>query len=468
MLSSAHPHPYKNRSIALIGYGVTGKACVQFLLEKGAKVSVFDKSFKSYSAETENLALYPLDESASLAQYDYVVVSPGVNLQQAFIRNYKNSENVIGDIELFARELKRQNDLKKAPQKHTKVIAVTGSNGKSTVVDMLTKALTKAGLRVALGGNFGTSALSLLTQEYDLFVLELSSFQLESTYSLHADVACILNVTSDHLDRHGNIENYTQIKHRIYKNAKHVIFNRDDELTAPEGSKTSYSIGLHKSLKPEVGHHYYQTDEGIFCGNNKLINKSSLNSNCQFQLLNMQVVLACTHILGLEYAPVVSALASYTGLPHRYELICRTRHVDWINDSKATNPGACLAAIESASSSYEYIILIAGGDAKGADASILTKAIQQNVDMMYLMGKDAELFTQFEIPYQYTISLQDAVNKANEHVKKLLDEAADSHVPNRPTIAVLLSPACASIDMFQNYQQRGDIFSQAVHQQVAA
>lgn len=473
MLSPAHYQSYKNQSIALIGYGVTGKACTEFLLGKGASVSVFDKSFDSYSASSKHLNFYPLDDSVSLTRFDTVVVSPGVNLQQAFIKNFQasgqhNSKQVIGDIELFARELEIQNKQKAAFQKATKVIAITGSNGKSTVVDMLAKAFTKSGLRVALGGNFGTSALSLLSQDYDLIVLELSSFQLESTYSLKPDVACILNISADHLDRHGNIQNYTAIKHRIFQNADQIIYNRDDDLTKPIGLLPSYSFGLNMPEDSISGHHFYQTAAGIYCNNDLVLDIDKLKSSSQFQLLNMQVVLACAHILNAKLLPVVDTLIAYVGLHHRFEVIHKKANVVWINDSKATNPGACLAALESASLQYQHIILIAGGDAKGADASILANVIEQHVDMMLLIGKDAALFTQFNIPFQYASSMDEAVGKANEYIQSLPIQDSESTVSLKPSIAVLLSPACASIDMFKNYQERGDLFCQAVHDQVAA
>lgn len=475
MLKSAHDHSYENQSMALIGYGVTGKACAEFLLDKGASVSVFDTSFDTYNATTNKLDFYPLEDTVELSHFDSVVVSPGVNLQQPFIQNFlasgqPNSKQVIGDIELFARELDKQNKLKSVSENTTKLIAVTGSNGKSTVVDMLTKALTKAGLRVALGGNFGTSALSLLSQDYDLIVLELSSFQLESTYSLRPDIACILNITADHLDRHGTIQQYTAIKHRIFQNASQSIFNRDDKLTHPMGSLSSYSIGLYAPKDMHDGHYFYQNEKGIFCNEQLAIDIAKLNGCSQFQLMNMQVVLACAYILELDLRPVVAALTAYKGLPHRFEIIHKTDQAVWINDSKATNPGACLAAIESARHQFEHIVLIAGGDAKGADATILASAIKQNIDMMLLIGKDAALFTHFDIPFNHASSLEEAVTQANQYIQSLSSQNSKQHNdttrPLGPSIAVLLSPACASIDMFKNYQERGDIFSRAVHQQV--
>lgn len=472
MLTSTHYHSYENKSIALIGYGVTGKACAEFLLAQGANVSVFDKSFDSYHASPTKLDFYPLDDTVDLTHFDTVVVSPGVNLQQAFIQNFQtsghsNNKQVIGDIELFARELAKQNKRKLTSQAPTKVIAVTGSNGKSTVVDMLTKALKNTGLRVGLGGNFGTSALSLLSQDYDLIVLELSSFQLESTYSLCPDIACILNISADHLDRHGNIKNYTAIKHRIFQNASHTIANRDDELTHPLASLSAYSVGLDAPKDFQNGRRFYQTSAGIYCNDKLMLDIAKIKSSSQFQLMNMQVVLACADILNVSLPPVIEALIVYKGLPHRFEVIHKTPNTVWINDSKATNPGACLAAIESARHQFEHIILIAGGDAKGADASVLKHVMKQHVDLLLLIGKDAALFTHFNIPFKYANSIEDAVTLASIYIHELTNRQSKQQKDIAPSIAVLLSPACASIDMFKNYQERGDLFSKAA-QQVAA
>ena len=477
MSISAHAHSYENQSIALIGYGVTGKACLEFLLEKKANVCVFDKAFTEHKTSSPNLHFYPLDDSVVLAQFDTVVVSPGVNLAQAFIKTFldngnSKSKQVLGDIELFAREFEIQNKSRLLAQKPTKIIAVTGSNGKSTVVDMLAKSLAQCGFRVALGGNFGTSALSFLSQDYDFIVLELSSFQLEASYSLRPDIACILNVSADHLDRHGNLHTYTAIKHRIFQNASATIFNRDDELTKPSDISDAYSFGLNRPRHLQDDHCFYQTNEGIYLENKLLLDSAKLNNSSQFQLLNMQVVIACAIILNIELAPVIDTLLAYTGLPHRFQVIHKTANITWINDSKATNPGACLAAIESASRQFSRIVLIAGGDAKGADTNVLKETIQKNIDMMILIGKDAALFTHFDVPYKHASSLEEAVCLANEYLRFVSSQQSSHNQPTKDSSkfssAVLLSPACASLDMFNNYQERGDIFSKAVHQQVAA
>ncbi|GAB56389.1 UDP-N-acetylmuramoylalanine--D-glutamate ligase [Glaciecola punicea ACAM 611] len=487
----ANAYSYENQSVAIIGYGVTGKACVAFLLNKGAKVSVFDDSFntsnKQSLANTENLTFCEVHEALDLREFDQVVVSPGVNLRKAFIQNYiahkGHASAVIGDIELFARQLNEINSGLVPGENPIKVVAVTGSNGKSTVVDMLTKVLLKQGVNVALGGNFGTAALALIAPNFilagnnghseqntsapriDIIVLELSSFQLESTFSLCPDIGCILNISSDHLDRHGSMAAYTLAKQQIYANAATVVFNRDDSATSPSSLENAISVGYNQFDGGQLGDstkHFYQTSKGIYCGQHFLFDASQVMGISQFQLVNMQVVFACCQILKVNLVLAAQSLGEYKGLPHRFETVYHSKTSIWINDSKATNPGACLAALESLAKQVSHIILIAGGDAKGADIQMLAHAMSTHVDRLILIGKDADLFTQFGTPFTRANSIEDAVEKA----KAYAGELARNH--DNPYIGVMLSPACASIDMFNNYQHRGQLFCQAVTAQVTA
>lgn len=487
MTINAPTYTYTSQSIAVIGYGVTGKACAEYLLAKGANVTIFDKKIDASLNSSHLFSIVQIHENIDLSLFSLVVVSPGVNLQQPFLQRYMHinakrdvdGPSVIGDIELFARELNAQNALLSPSTEPTKVIAVTGSNGKSTVVDMLTKALTEQGLAVALGGNFGTSALSLLrlnkaqqmsnhtVPHLDVIVLELSSFQLESTFSLCPYIACILNVTSDHIDRHGSMFAYTQAKQQIYLNAQHTIYNRDDTATLPPTLVNSMSIGLTaQGVSPSIV--LSQNQQGIFAGHELVLNATKFANVSEFQLLNMQAVLACGFILQLDIPQVVESLTRYKGLAHRFEIVYENADVRWINDSKATNPGACVAAINSLAQQLDHIVLIAGGDAKGADTDSLARPIQEHVKKLILIGKDAHLFTQFSTPYVHASSIQEAVKLAKLAVDEILSAHASGarSEPNKPFIGVLLSPACASIDMFTNYAQRGLLFCQAVHSEV--
>ena len=443
-------HQYCNQHIALIGYGVTGKACADYLLAKGANLAIFDKAdlSKQLSENHQQASTHKLHEQSDLNAFDQVVVSPGVNLCQAFIQKFKaTGKSVIGDIELFAVE------------NTCPVIAVTGSNGKSTVVDMLSKAIAAAGFKVGLGGNFGRSALTLLDQGFDYIVLELSSFQLESTHSLQPKIACVLNVSPDHIDRHGSMQAYTDAKLSIYNKAEHVIYNRDDEKTFPPKytNQTQASFGLQQiHSESATAPSLFQNAEGIWINTNLLLNAAKIDNVNQHQLLNMQVVLACAMHLQLPLQTVVKSLSAYTGLAHRFERVLLEQGVEWINDSKATNPGACIAALESLVSKNKAIILIAGGDSKGADLSELTSFINQHVSLLILMVKDKHLFTHTGVDFKLANNISQCVEFAQTAAYDLkLSEGRD--------VAVLLSPACASIDMFDNYQHRGNEFAQAVN-----
>ncbi len=542
---NAQAPSYKNLSIALIGFGVTGKACAKYLLSKGAILSVFDKSFDGsdiklddafktqVSEQIKNLTFLPLHEESSLITYDKVVVSPGVNLQQAFLREYflltqrrdfierrvsepldgllndlpndqKNdkcasAKELLGDIELFAREINYQNTL---PNRQTDIIAVTGSNGKSTVVQMIYEAFNNAGIKTGLGGNIGTSALSLLDDDYQVIVLELSSFQLETIYSLSPKIACLLNLSSDHLDRHGTLKAYQIAKQRIYLGAEVAIYNRDDDQTIPlVSTKFGLSVGkVGKERKVNAGKgDFYHTSKGIYrtaakaeqTKNDCLIfdlqkiagrpynqvenragnNISNLKSISESQLYNMQFVFACAEIYSLNFDSIAHSLSQFAGLPHRFQVIKNSQRTIWINDSKATNPGACVAAIDSLRQHVNYIVLIAGGDAKGADLSQVEQSIRTHVDYLIVIGKDGKLFAPFAKSYEQVNSIEDAVNIAYEHVSQVLANEANhpaTNTANKNKLGILLSPACASIDMFANYAQRGDLFTNAVLSKVAA
>ena len=516
MTFATQPNDYRNKAIAIIGYGVSGKSCVEYLLGKGAILTVFDTSFSDDVAAVDdardNLTFRSITPSLDLADFQLVVVSPGVDLKQAFLQRYQqrnpHQQCIVGDIELFARELNAQNNNASSVQQKTRVIAVTGSNGKSTVVDMITKAFLKQGLKAVLGGNFGTSALSLLQtnnsakpQSIDIIVLELSSFQLESTYSLCADVACILNVSEDHLDRHGSIENYCNAKQRIYLQAAKLIYNFNDPQTYPVLANAAqfcaspanrilsfgrcvnetpnstcvanYNHDIDTQSTQSINDSVYQAGTGIYFENQLLLDIAEFASLNHIQLLNIQAVLACCKALDMNMPWVVASLHEYKGLAHRFELVHHNTSIIWINDSKATNPGACIAAIESLSKQVDSIVLIAGGDAKGCDMKILTPFIHRHVNQLILIGKDARLFTQFDTPFVIANSMKNAVELAFDVAHKLANQHPHNHNPEqttqiKPHVGVLLSPACASIDMFSNYKQRGEHFCHEVLKQVGA
>ncbi len=448
-------HNYANKQIAVVGYGVTGKACALFLLRRGAMVTVYDSnmnkfedaSLEGYSEFKNNIAFKQLQDATPLHLYDELVVSPGVNLQQDIFQRYlKMGKRIYSDIELFARE-------------NTKpVIAVTGSNGKSTVVYMLTAVLRDLGYQVGLGGNFGLSALELLDEHLDYVVLELSSFQLESTYSLHTLVSCILNLSHDHIDRHGDFEAYKLAKQRIYQHATYGLHNRDDSNTAPIDMYDALilrSFGLEKDAPSDAmfSSNFSQSSQGVFYGDELIVPVEYLKNRAPYQLMNIQAVCACISIIREDLAQVARTLSELDGLEHRFELVSQEKNLEWINDSKATNPGACVAAIEALAEQGKKIILIAGGDAKGADLSDALKAIKKYVSHLIVMGKDANLFTVDGVSAINVKSIDQAVSEARVFCNSQSTEQ----------FSVLLSPACASIDMFQNYKERGERFVSAIN-----
>lgn len=469
-----------NQSIAVIGYGITGQACVRFLLSQQANVCVIDSDPEIVSkVNTEQhintLVFYP---NMPLSDFAIVVVSPGVDPHQTCFRRYtEKGGQLIGDIELFAWF------------NHVPIIGITGSNGKTTVTDMLGKVLNQAGLKLELAGNYGKCAVELLSHTpmltnnvdsvdshaLDLIVLELSSYQLEITTSLQIEIATVLNITEDHLDRHGSFAQYKKAKHRIFNMAKNIIVCRDEPESYPPHQKFS-------AICAEVGSdncargYSVQTDNNnsdlseacIQFNGEALIRLSDLALKGIHNHLNVMTVLAICDQLKLDRKLTVPAICAYTGMPHRFEIIKKSqanaheegagsKQITWINDSKATNIGACKAALACFSNKRDYLILIAGGDAKGVNLLPLFEPITEAVNQLIVLGKDASKFIELFPDAHRVSSLQEAVSLAIE----LLESASFSDA------SVLLSPACASIDMFKNYQQRGDIFSRAVNEQVA-
>lgn len=423
-----------DKKIVVIGMGLTGLSCVRFLLVKGAKVIAMD----SRSELTLNLdiPLFLGDFNVSkLIQADLIVLSPGVDLYTPAVQlAIESGVHVIGDIELFA-------------QYNTyPVIAITGSNGKSTVTHLVADMCKAAGKKVLVGGNIGVPVLDLLAQPADVIVLELSSFQLETTYTLNPLTATALNVTEDHLDRHGDFQTYQKIKLSVYQNCQYLVCNRDDVLSYPANAKPAISYGLSDSR------------EGFSWDNNQgsilLDGKTFLDSkDCLLvgahNMLNIQAAAALTKIFGIDDHSIRQGAQQFGGLPHRCQTLSMFNGVRWINDSKATNVGATLAAINGLVANTQCkLILIAGGEGKGADFSVMAECLMQSVSLLITLGKDGDKIARLHPNSVKVQTIEEAVLVAAKH-----SEAGDT---------VLLSPACASLDMFVSYQQRGECFAQAV------
>ncbi len=423
-----------NKKIAVIGMGLTGLSCVRFLVAKGAEVIAMDSRQELPIHIEVPLFLGELD-AKKLSQMDLIVVSPGVDLnapalQKAMQKNIK----VIGDIELFAQFNTRP------------VIAITGSNGKTTVTHLVTQMCAEPGKKVLMGGNVGVPALELLEQDADIIVLELSSFQLDTTFSLKSDVSTVLNLTEDHLDRHGSFTNYQQAKLKIYTHSKFAVVNRDDALVQPNNPIPAISFGLSAS---QDGFSWDNKEGCILLDGQPFLSQQDCLLDGAHNMLNIQASAALAMQVGIDKASVLKAAKAFGGLPHRCETVAVKNGIRWINDSKATNVGATLAAIKGLSGQCQgRLILIAGGEGKGADFSAMAECLNTEVALLITLGKDGDKIAALAANSIKVNSLLSAVQAAAKYV-----QSGDF---------VLLSPACASLDMFANYQVRGETFSNAV------
>lgn len=424
---------YQNKRITVIGLGKTGLSCVDFLLAKQANVRVIDTRKNPAGADKlpTNVPLHKGSLNQDwLLDSDLIVVSPGIAIKTPEIQTALSAGvKVIGDIELFCREASKP------------IIAITGSNGKSTVTTLVYEMAKAAGLKVGMGGNIGIPALSLLEQNYDLYVLELSSFQLETTYSLKATSATVLNVTEDHMDRYIDLEDYRQAKLRIYHNAKTAIVNTEDPLTTIDSLKSAISFGEENSdywLKTENGKQYFMAKNEMIlpCDEIKLVGRHNY--------MNVLAAIALAQAANVSLEGIRTALREFSGLDHRFQLAHFANGVYWINDSKATNVGSTVAALTGLQVAG-HLHLLLGGDGKEADFSELSTLIQQPHIYCYCFGKDGAQLAKLSQQSQLFDTMEQAINALRPNLKE-----GDM---------VLLSPACASLDQFTSFEQRGDEFT---------
>ncbi len=433
----------------VVGLGKSGMSVVRHLARRGQPFAVADTRANPPELATLQ-AQYPHVEVRCgeldvefLSRASELLVSPGlaVNtpaLQAAAARGVKLS----GDIDLFAREAR-------AP-----IIAITGSNAKSTVTTLVGEMAQAAGRKVAVGGNLGTPALDLLNDDVELYVLELSSFQLETTAQLNAEVATCLNVSEDHMDRYAGLPAYHQAKHRIFRGARQVVINRDDRLSRPllGDDVPVWSFGLGKpdfkgfGLVEESGETHLAFQFEALMPARELRMRGAHNQS------NALAALALGHAAGLPFEPMLDTLRRFGGLPHRCQWVGEHGGVNYYDDSKATNVGAALAAIGGLGADIGgKLVLIAGGDGKGADFSALHAPVARYCREVILLGRDAGLLANAldgAAPVHRVQSLEQAVQRAA--------------LSAQPGDAVLLSPACASLDMFKNFEERGLLFAAAV------
>ena len=439
----------------IVGLGRTGFSCARHLHARGWRVAVTDTRQKP----PELVRLAELDaripvsvgglDAQLLDGADLVVASPGVSLAEPFFAQARRrGVEVVGDIELFARVVD-------AP-----VVGITGTNGKSTVTTLVGRMAERAGLRVRVGGNLGEPALDLLAQPAasaptQLYVLELSSFQLEATTSLSLKAAVVLNVTPDHLDRYASVEEYAAAKARIFARCETAVINLDDPLVVamPRPGHNTVSFSLRASLGADYQVSMRDGEWWLARRDEPLMPVSAMKIKGLHNAANALASLALGDALGLPMPAMLEALASFPGLPHRSQWVADVRGVTYINDSKGTNVGATIAAVSGMGGP---LVMIAGGDGKNQDFAELAVAFRGKVRHTVLIGRDAAAIAtalKGVCTLETCSSLEEAVRVAARAAQ--------------PGDTVLLSPACASLDMFRDYTHRGAVFTQTVKELAA-
>ena len=436
----------------VVGLGKTGVSCVRFLLQQGKAVKAVDSRADPPGLE-ELLQDYPQLQYSlgpfaqqEFEQAEEIVLSPGVAMSIPQVQAAQRAGvTCVGDVELFARHAR-------AP-----VVAVTGSNGKSTVVSLIAGMLEAGGLRVALGGNIGTPVLELLRgPEPDYYVLELSSFQLETTLSLNAAVSVILNLTEDHMDRYQSFTQYCEAKARVYQGDGVIVAANDEtavQQLLPDGRKVLFYGKADTETVPVFAVESSASEAWISHRGEPVLTASQLRLQGRHNLYNVAAAMTVCEALGVAVDTMCRFAAGFCGLPHRMQFVAEHRGVRWINDSKGTNVGATVAAVQGLNAKT---VLIAGGIAKDADFSALAPVLAQHAHGLILFGRDAGMIAQAVdqvVPVQFAVDLDDAVVQAAGLAQ--------------PGEIVLLSPACASFDMFSDFEDRGRQFIRAVKKYIS-
>lgn len=435
---------FQGKRVAVIGLGISGLATVRFLLKHGVKPVLMDTRLKVAGLEqiptekVDGIYLGELDANR-LAKMDVLLVSPGLDLSLPAVRfALAQGVQVIGDVELFAM-------MNQKP-----VVAVTGSNGKSTVTKLVEHMLHCSGIKALAAGNIGLAVLDALEQtDTEVYVLELSSFQLETTHHLNLIAAAHLNISEDHLDRHGTMANYAAAKQRIFQHCQLAVWNQADVLTKPQ-YKVASEIAVSLSAA-DYGLVSIAAENWLQVAGEPLMRVAEMSMVGRHNQFNALAAAALALAVGASRQALISALKTFTPLPHRCTLVAEHQGVRWVNDSKATNVGATLAAIAGLRADVAgQLVLIAGGDGKGADFSELAEVLRRDIDVVITLGRDGPAIAKL-VPNAIEVAdLTAAVKQAAKQV--------------RSGDLVLLSPACASLDMFKNYEERGRLFAEAVQQ----
>ena len=433
------------------GLGISGVSAVNFLHEKGYRVAVTDSRAVPPGHDqipTEVQTSFGQLDQELLLQAEEIVISPGLDpklpeIQAAIAQGIP----VVSEIQILRRATEKP------------IMAITGSNAKSTVTTLIGLMAQNAGVKVAIGGNLGRPALDLTKDDPDLYILELSSFQLETTSNLNAEVAVVLNISEDHLDRHGDMFAYHTAKHRIFQGVKKVVFNRDDSLTRPLVPDVTpmQSFGLNAPDLNQYG--ILREDNGsiwLARGRERLLNSTEMYIQGTHNVANALACLALGEAINLPRDVMLETLKTFKGLEHRCEFVRELDDVRYYNDSKGTNIGATLAAIDGLGAAIEAkggkVAIILGGQGKGQDFTALRDSLQKYAKVAVLIGEDRPIIEKAiegTTTLLHAESLQEAVTLSQQHT-----HAYD---------VVLLSPACASFDMFTGYPQRGQHFVEYVN-----
>ncbi|MCO6429187.1 UDP-N-acetylmuramoyl-L-alanine--D-glutamate ligase [Nitrosomonas communis] len=451
----------RNKKVLVLGMGETGLSMVKWLTRQGAEVRAADnRTAPPHREALEQLIpatrIYRGPFSAEIFDdVELIAISPGIPLAEPLVQAAMKREiPVVGDIELFAQALDH------LEQPRSKILAITGSNGKTTVTTMVGEMVRNAGCDVEVAGNIGPAVLDTLMRRMDLgklpqyWVLELSSFQLETTCNLAADAAAVLNLSEDHFDRYAGMHDYAAAKARVFigDNKSVQILNRDDAMVCAMAlpDREQMTFGLDEPVSEmDFGILQSGADLWLVQGGKYLLKASEMMIPGMHNVANALAAMALCRAVVLPYEPLLTALRQFKGLPHRMQKIAVINNVTFYDDSKSTNVGSAIAALNGME---RNAVLIAGGDGKGQDFSPLKQPVADCAQAVILLGRDAnaiaEAIGDCQVPIHYAATMDEAVR-----ISFLLAQPGD---------AVLLSPACASLDMFRNYIHRAEVFITAV------
>lgn len=454
----------KGKHVLVLGMGETGMSMTKWLLKQQAVIRIADTRAAPPNLDTV-LSILPAAvvftgaiENSLFDDIDMIAMSPGIALSEPFVqRAVARSIPIVGDITLFNWALKQHG------LTDTKVLAITGTNGKTTVTALAGAMLKQAGLDVAVAGNIGPAVLDMLMQYCEkgrvpqVWVLEVSSFQLELTDYLNADVAAVLNVSEDHLDRYSGVQDYVTAKARIFLHDGHSdagvqVLNRDDahcmRMQCADSRQVTFGLS-EPATDTDFGIIEYEDGICLVEGRRLLMKESELRLNGRHNTANALAALAVCRSLEVPVEPLLYALRDFKGLPHRMEMVAAFCDVTFVDDSKSTNVGSTVAALNGTQGN---VVLIAGGEGKGQDFSLLRRAVMDGARAVVLIGRDADKIAaaleRCGVPVKFAQSMEDALQQ--------------SYMLAHPGDMVLLSPACASFDMFRNYIHRAEVFIAAV------